>query len=73
MAQLVGTDRALIVARASELLSDEAARQKMCRGSNPYGDGKAAQRIVSALRRYFAGEKPVLPVAQQFIPRATGF
>lgn len=47
--KLVGTDRGAIVAAATELLSDESARQKMITGANPYGDGRAAERIVAAL------------------------
>ncbi len=40
--KLVGTNRGAIVAAATELLSDESARQKMITGANPYGDGRAA-------------------------------
>jgi UDP-N-acetylglucosamine 2-epimerase len=46
---LVGTDRHRIVEGASRLLTDAAAYSRMCQGSNPYGDGHAAERIVSAL------------------------
>jgi UDP-N-acetylglucosamine 2-epimerase (non-hydrolysing) len=66
LARLVGTDRAVIVAEASKLLTDEAAREAMRRGPNPYGDGRAAQRIVAALKRFAAGERPVLPEDAQF-------
>ena len=69
MAQLVGTDRALIAEKAAKLLTDEHARQRMRQGSNPYGDGRAAERIVEALRRYFGGETPILPVERQFQPQ----
>lgn len=47
--RLVGTSRERIVSEASRLLADEAARQQMIRGVNPYGDGKAAERIVAAI------------------------
>lgn len=46
---LVGTDRSRIVAQASELLTNETAYKAMTSQSNPYGDGKAAERIVSIL------------------------
>lgn len=49
VARLVGTDRATIVAAASELLADPAARRSMQRAGNPYGDGRAAERIAAIL------------------------
>jgi len=48
---LVGTDRERIVAEASRLLSDQAAYAVMSRTHNPYGDGKASERIVYALKK----------------------
>jgi UDP-N-acetylglucosamine 2-epimerase len=47
--KLVGTDTALLVAEASRLLDDETAYQQMSFAHNPYGDGRAAGRIVQAL------------------------
>ena len=47
---LVGTNRDLIVSEVSSLLEDEAAYQKMSMAVNPYGDGRACQRIVGILR-----------------------
>ncbi len=47
--KLVGTARERIVAEATRLLTNAAAHRAMATGANPYGDGKAAQRIVSAL------------------------
>lgn len=66
---LVGTDREAIVREASRLLTDETARQAMCRGSNPYGDGRAAGRIIASLRRLAAGATPVLPQEDHFMPQ----
>jgi UDP-N-acetylglucosamine 2-epimerase (non-hydrolysing) len=48
--KLVGTDREKIVLEASRLLDDAAVYQTMSMAHNPYGDGKAAARIVEALR-----------------------
>jgi UDP-N-acetylglucosamine 2-epimerase len=45
-ARVVGTRRGAIVEAASVLLADRAAYQKMAAVNNPYGDGKAAGRIV---------------------------
>jgi UDP-N-acetylglucosamine 2-epimerase len=47
--RLVGTGRTRILSEAIRLLSDPAARAAMTTEVNPYGDGKAAERIVSIL------------------------
>jgi UDP-N-acetylglucosamine 2-epimerase (non-hydrolysing) len=49
-ARLVGTDRARIVREASRLLDDAQAYREMALSVNPYGDGRAAERIVAAMR-----------------------
>ena len=48
-ARLVGTDPDRIVSEAARLLTDPAEYGRMARAVNPYGDGRAARRIVSAL------------------------
>lgn len=48
-AKLVGTDSARIVSEIFTLLDDKAAYSAMARAHNPFGDGKAAQRIVELL------------------------
>lgn len=52
-ALLVGTDPERIVAEAERLLRDRAAHEAMARAENPYGDGRAAERIVAAIERRF--------------------
>ena len=47
--KLVGSDPEVILAEASRLLSDESAYAAMAKAANPFGDGKAAGRIVQAL------------------------
>ncbi len=47
--KLVGTDTARLVAEASRLLDDRAAYEQMSVAHNPYGDGRAAGRILEAL------------------------
>lgn len=47
--KLVGTDYDKIVSTVSSLLDDSELYQSMSRAVNPYGDGKAAQRIVNIL------------------------
>ncbi len=48
-ARLVGTDVDRIVEEASRLLDDPKAYRSMSGGPNPYGDGRAGQRIAAAL------------------------
>jgi UDP-N-acetylglucosamine 2-epimerase (non-hydrolysing) len=52
-AKLVGTDPDRIVAEARRLLEDEAAWESMAKAVNPYGDGRAAERIADALERRY--------------------
>jgi UDP-N-acetylglucosamine 2-epimerase (non-hydrolysing) len=48
-ARLVGSDSDRILAETSRLLHDEKAYRSMSRRANPFGDGRASQRIVQAL------------------------
>ena len=50
--KLVGCDRARIVREASRLLDDPAAHRAMRRARNPYGDGRASERICAATLRW---------------------
>lgn len=45
--KLVGTDYDMIVNEVSALLDDKAHYDKMSKAVNPYGDGKACERIIS--------------------------
>jgi UDP-N-acetylglucosamine 2-epimerase (non-hydrolysing) len=54
VARLVGTDEEAIFREAEKLLTDPEAYAAMARAANPYGDGRAADRIVSIL----AGRRP---------------
>jgi UDP-N-acetylglucosamine 2-epimerase len=47
--RLAGTDEERIVSLASALLDDAGEYEKMAKAVNPYGDGKASERIVKAL------------------------
>ncbi len=49
-ARLVGTDPYVIVREAEKLLDSPDAYRRVSEISNPYGDGKAAQRILEAIR-----------------------
>ena len=47
--KLIGTDKETVYREAKTLLSDSAAYKRMAEAVNPYGDGKAAERIVQAI------------------------
>jgi UDP-N-acetylglucosamine 2-epimerase (non-hydrolysing) len=53
-AALVGSDPLRIISAVNLLLDDDAEYQRRSRIHNPYGDGKATQRMVEAVTRYFA-------------------
>lgn len=48
--KLVGTNYDAIMKEVSELLDSEEAYNKMSRAVNPYGDGRACERIVKRLK-----------------------
>lgn len=48
--KLVGTNKQLIVDSASELIVDSGSYNRMAQAVNPYGDGKASERIVAWLK-----------------------
>lgn len=48
--KLVGTNYDAIVGNVSELLDSPAAYERMSKAVNPYGDGKACQRIIDKLK-----------------------
>jgi UDP-N-acetylglucosamine 2-epimerase len=47
--RLAGVERDAIVSLASQLLDDPAAYAAMAKAVNPYGDGRACERIVNAI------------------------
>lgn len=51
--KLVGTDESAIYTEGRRLLTDETAYEAMSRAANPFGDGKAAQRITDAILYHF--------------------
>lgn len=54
--RLAGTEEDTIYEILEELLNDNQAYQKMSMASNPYGDGKASEKIVDAIENFFCGE-----------------
>lgn len=49
--KLVGTDMDKIVEETNNLLNNDEVYQKMSQANNPYGDGKASERIVRIIAR----------------------
>jgi len=56
--KLVGADKQRIIDGVSTLLTDSEVYVRMSHAHNPYGDGKASQRIVKILEEYFEKEPP---------------
>jgi UDP-N-acetylglucosamine 2-epimerase (non-hydrolysing) len=52
-ALLVGTNRENIVNNTKRLLEDQAFYNHMAKAVNPYGDGKASERILKILENAF--------------------
>ena len=52
--KLVGPNYEAIVRETQHLLDDPGAYNEMARGVSPYGDGRASERIVAALRDFFS-------------------
>jgi UDP-N-acetylglucosamine 2-epimerase (non-hydrolysing) len=52
-AKLVGTDPAMILSSASDLLGNPDAYQAMATAINPFGDGHACDRILKIVTDYF--------------------
>ncbi|MBO9604800.1 MAG: UDP-N-acetylglucosamine 2-epimerase (non-hydrolyzing) [Paenibacillaceae bacterium] len=59
--ELVGTDEARVYERTKALLTDKALYERMSNAANPYGDGRASERIVQAIKHHF-GLSPDRPL-----------
>jgi len=66
-AKLVGADRERIVTEVTRLLSDSSYYSAMSHAHNPYGDGKATERILEAIGRLagFSAQSS----SSRFVPR----
>jgi len=51
--KLVGTDKSRIIKEVSRLIEDKNEYDKMSKAVNPYGDGKASERIAKFLKEKF--------------------
>ena len=61
--KLVGTDPERVKEEMTALLTDHDFYQKMASARNPYGDGKASERIVQAIQHYYG----LVEVVSEFI------
>jgi UDP-N-acetylglucosamine 2-epimerase (non-hydrolysing) len=66
MAKIVGMSRDGIFDEAQRLLSDTDEYKYMSEGDNPYGDGRASERIVEAITRWHQGKMPLLDPEKEF-------
>ena len=64
--RLVGTKREKILSSAEELLTDEAAYDRMAHAASPYGDGFASGRIIDGILWYF-GKREERPEEFSFV------
>lgn len=75
--ELVGTDTARIVAAVSGLMDNPELHERMSSRPNPYGDGKASDRIVAASAYIAFGTPGPAPYGNGFerveVLRAAGF
>jgi UDP-N-acetylglucosamine 2-epimerase len=51
-AKVIGTDKNNIIRQISILLRNPSAYKRMAKAKNPYGDGKASERILKAIRSF---------------------
>ena len=75
--KLVGTDPHRIFSEGNRLLCDPVAYAQMAEADNPYGDGKAAARIVASLEHLLLGGEPPNQFGPGYsrsaVARAAGF
>ena len=57
--KLVGTDPVRVKEAMAALLTDETLYRQMSQAPNPYGDGRASERIVQSIQQYFGAATSV--------------
>ncbi len=66
LAEVVGTDKKAIVDCCQRFLDDSNGHRHASRKENPFGDGKASQRIVQAIERYLDGKDSLMGTYGEF-------
>jgi UDP-N-acetylglucosamine 2-epimerase (non-hydrolysing) len=63
--KVIGTDRSRILMEVSMLLDDSVLYGRMAGSVNPFGDGRASERIKEAILHYYKieNERP-----EEFVP-----
>ncbi|WP_028273537.1 non-hydrolyzing UDP-N-acetylglucosamine 2-epimerase [Atopococcus tabaci] len=51
--KVIGTEKNSVIKEVEELLYNLKAYEKMAKALNPYGDGKASQKIIKEIQTYF--------------------
>ncbi|MFF7675970.1 non-hydrolyzing UDP-N-acetylglucosamine 2-epimerase [Actinacidiphila glaucinigra] len=69
-ARLIGTDPEAILAAAGRLLDDPAEYHRMATAGNPFGDGRAAERVLAQLAEDFGEDVPTTLSSAVPPPRA---
>ena len=54
--KVIGREKQRIISETITLLDSEQEYKKIAKGYSPYGDGKAAERIVNIIEEYFFGK-----------------
>lgn len=57
--KLVGTDPVRVKEAMAAILTDETLYRQMSQAPNPYGDGRASERIVQSIQQHFGAETSV--------------
>jgi UDP-N-acetylglucosamine 2-epimerase (non-hydrolysing) len=70
--KLIGTAEEDILREAALLLTDAEAHRRMANAVSPYGDGKAANRIVTAIRRQWGLQTDSAPLSVDPIELVVG-
>jgi UDP-N-acetylglucosamine 2-epimerase (non-hydrolysing) len=68
MAKIIGMSREGILCEAERLLTDTKEYKQMSEGENPFGDGRASERIVETMSRWHLGKTPLLDPDKEFNP-----
>lgn len=72
-AKLVGAVRQTIVDEVTRLLTDQEYYDSIARAHNPYGDGKATERILNAIFRHFGMARAAEVASGEFPGRAVRY
>jgi UDP-N-acetylglucosamine 2-epimerase (non-hydrolysing) len=73
LAKAIGNDRERIIEEVDSLLDDDELYRTIIDSCNPCGDGKAADRIATALTRWANGNRPLLSPFVEFEPQAISY